>query len=638
MDKYWAAEVEEKIAGNIIEKFNEFRRHLSDIGAIAILRKSYKAYYGTHEIQDVGKSLKAINVNNYASLNRNLHVMITSQRPAWQPRAINSDLESQASVELGSGLLDFYMREKHLEQKLNRATEFALILREGWVVVDWDVNAGEVIAVDSDEGGKESTIFEGDISVQNFHILDVARDISKRDSYSHKWHIVRDFKNKFDLAATYPDISEKILSASNDNAENSAYDLNIYNMSKDMRSNSDLIPIYKLYHDKTPALPNGRLVVVVDKDCILFDGPMPYKKPYVFKISASDMIDMPFGHSNMFDLLPLQDALNLTFSSILTNQAANAVQNFQMPKGSGINVNNIGDGMRIIEFDPKVGGITPLDLLRTSPEVYSFNEIINNYMQLISNVSDISRGQAPANMSGTAMALLQQQSIQFNNGLQLAHTQLLEDVGTAVIELLQEFAEEPRLAIISGKTKAPLMKYFKGSDLKGINRVVVDSANPLTKTGAGRIEIANNLLQTPGMISTPDQYLSVLTTGILEPLYEHDRSRQHITRAENEALMTSQEVQAILTDDHAIHVLEHTCVLNNLEARKNPDIVNNVLAHIQEHIGLAETMTPQMAAMLKQTSFAQQPQEMVNPDLMQANNIQDQGVALPTPAQPPQLQ
>lgn len=640
---YWAAEAEENIGALVIEKFKSYRDYLSDIGTISQLRKSYKAFYGDPNIKDVDQSLKAIHVNNYASLVRNLHVMVTSQRPAWQPRAINSDLESQASAELGEGLLDYYMREKHLEKKLNQATEYSLVLKEGWVVVDWDVNAGDVIRTDEE---LENPIFEGDISAQVYHMLDVARDIYRRSSEGHKWFIVREFKNKYDLAETYKDKAEKILAlgedSDNDDFEN---ELNIWEKHRDKYTESDLVPVYKLYHDKTPSLPNGRLTTLVSHDCILFDGPLPYKRPYVFPISPAQTTELSIGHSFMFDLLPLQDALDMTFSAILTNQAANAVQNFQMPKGSGLKVTNVDGGMRILEFDPKVGPIAPLDLLRTSPEVYNFTEMLNNYMQLISNVSPISRGEAPASMSGTAMALLQQQSIQFNNGLQLAHVQLLENVGNAIIELLQEFAEEPRLAFIVGKTKAPLMKEFSGKDLQGISRVIVDTANPLTKTSAGRVEIANQLLQAPGMIKTPEQYLGVLTTGNLEPLYEFDRSRQHLTKAENEALMSGEDVQALLTDDHAIHVLEHSCVANNLAARKNPEIMQKVLAHIQEHIDLAQQMSPAMAAMLKQTSFQQAPPSPpqggpVNPALANAQPPMEQQAApgevpLPQPAQSP---
>ncbi len=636
--KYWATASAEEIGSKVIDKYKAWQYYCRDTGIVKELRKSYKQFYGTTEVKDAGESLRAVHVNNYASLVRNLHVMVTSQRPAWQPRAINSDLESQAAADLGSGLLDYYMREKHLEAKLNRATELALVLREGWTVVDWDVNAGEVIRTDENQ---ENPIFEGDVSVTNYSMLDVCRDVYKRNHTSHAWYIVRGYRNKYDLAETYKDLSDKILNLRVDERQEVEFELNPWFINRSAYTASDLVPVYTLYHDKTPSMPDGRLVVVADKDCVLFDGPLPYKRPYIFKISTTDVFDMPLGHSNMFDLLALQDALDMTVSAILTNQAANAVQNFQMPKGSGLKVTNITDGLRVVEFDPKLGPIQPLNLLQTAPEVFTFGDKLNEWMQLLSNVSSISRGDAPASMSGTAMALLQQQSIQFNSGLQLAHTQLLENVGTAIIELLQEFAEEPRLAIIAGKTKQPLMKYFSGADLQGINRVIVDSANPLTKTSAGRVEIANQLLQTPGMIKTPEQYLSVLTTGTLEPIYEHDRSRQYLTRSENEALLNGEQVTALLTDDHAIHALEHSCVLNSLEARKRPDIVQNVLAHIQEHMDMAKQMPPELAAMLKQTSFAAPaPAQGVSPEMMNPQPPLEQQAApgevnIPAPAQSP---
>lgn len=634
---YWAAESQENIGGKILDKYISWKQILRDTGIIKELRKSYKATYGTSEIKDAGESLRAIHVNNYASLQRNLHVMVTSQRPAWQPRAINSDLESQASTELASGILDYYMREKNVENKLNRATELALMLREGWVVLDWDVNAGETIAVDEEN---QTPIFEGDISVQVYAMPDVCRDIYRRDHSGHKWFIIREFRNKYDLAETYKDLGEKILSLQTDVRDDADFELNPWFVNRRFETSSDLVPIYKLYHEKTPALPEGRLTIIADKDLVLFDGPLPYQRVHCYPIATTYVHDMPFGHSNLFDLLPLQDALDMTTSAILTNQAANAVQNFQMQKGTGIKVTNISDGMRILEVDSKQGQvITPLNLLQTSPEVFNFTNMINDWMQRLVNVSDISRGNAPASMSGTAMALLQQQSLQFNSGLQLSHTKLLEHVGTGIIELLQDFAEEPRLAIIAGKTNQSLMKYFSGQDLKGINRVIVDTANPLTKTAAGRVEIANQLLQTPGMIKTPEQYLGVLTTGNLEPLYEYDRSRQHLTKSENELLMSGQPVQALLTDDHAVHALEHSCVANNMEARKNPQIMQNVLAHIQEHIDLAKQMTPEMAAMLKQTSFAPPPQAPPMPQGAGVQGMQPgpapQEVPLPQPAQSP---
>jgi hypothetical protein len=290
--------------------------------------------------------------------------------------------------------------------------------------------------------------------------------------------------------------------------------------------------------------------------------------------------------------------------------------------------------MNVLEYDPKAGKLEPLELLRTAPEVYNFASYLQNQAELLANTPPITKGIAPATMSGTAMALLQQQALQSASTLQLNYTILLENVGTALIELLQTYAVAPRVAMISGKAKRSMLKTFNQDDLKGIGRVMVDTANPLTKTAAGRMEIANQLLASQ-LIKTPEQYIGVLTTGNLEPLYQHDNLNRMLTANENESLMAGKPVQVLLTDDDAIHILEHQCVLASPEARENPEIVNATLAHIQAHIDNGKMKDPALAMALKQVPLQQaMPQPMpqgVEP-MPQPNEPTD--VNLPQPAEP----
>jgi len=640
---YWAAKEREKIADIILDKVKDHKDYLQASGYIGEMRKSYRAFYGTAYIESIDQSLKAIHLNHYANLIRHVHVMITSQRPAWEPRAINSDLESQATTLLASSLLDYYMREKHIDMKLNEATEKALFLREGWMSLDWNATSGEIYG-QTEEG---QAIYEGDVEVNTHTMLDITRDYKRRDM-NHQWYIVRKFKNKYDLAAKYPEMAEKLIALKGDNKFDIAYELNVSKYgAKKNDEYSDLIPTYTLYHAKTDALPDGRMVEVCDSDVVLFDGPLPYKRPYVFCITPSKYYENAYGHSNAMDLLPVQDAMNMTVSAILTNQAANAVQNFQVPKGAAPKVTQIMDGLNIWEYDPKAGKMETMDLLKTAPEVFKFAEYLQQQEELLSGVSQINRGQAPATMSGTAMALLQQQAIQFSSGIQNSYNAMLEQLGTALIELLQTYAVVPRVAQISGKMKKSYIKEFTGKDLAGVSKVIVDSANPLTKTSAGRVEIANQLLATPNMIKTPEQYIGVLTTGNLEPLYEHDNSQRMLIKAENEELMEGKPQVAVLTDDDAIHVLEHSCILNSPEARRSPQILQNTLDHIQQHIDNAKSKDPALTTMLKQASFAQQAPPMTQgggpqgeglPAVMDnANPITQQAeqTALPQPAEPP---
>lgn len=643
MGTYWANEDADGIADEMMAKVEAQKKYREQTGMIGAERKSYDAFYGDVHINDVDQSLKAINVNHYASYVRNIHNMVTGSRPAWDVRAVNTDLESQADTQLAGGLLDYFMREKQIEEKLTSAVMMALFLREGWISLGWNVSGGDVYGINPENN---QPIYEGDFTVNTHTISDVTRDIHRKDM-NHAWYIVREFENKWDLAAKYPELAEKI--------EGVAYDYKTemqYEISSQLATNvagdedSDLIPTYTLYHAKTDAIKNGRMTKIVGDDILLFDGPLPYKNIYIFPITTGTQFERGFGHSYLMDLLPVQDALNMTISAILTNQAANAVQNFQVPKGAAPRVTQIMDGMNVFEYDPKAGKMESMDLLRTAPEVFNFANFLINQGDLISNVSQIGRGNAPANMSGTAMALLQQQAIQSTSGVQNSYNFAIENVGTALIELLQTFAVVPRLAMIAGKSKRSMMKSFSNKDLKGIGRVFVDRANPLTKTGAGRMEIANNLLQAQGMITTPEQYIGVLTTGNVEPLYQRDNSQRMNILSENEMLMQGQSVQALLTDNHPTHILEHSCVLDSPEARQNPQIVQATINHIQEHLNIAKGLDPALAQLLKQQSVFQPPppppgappqgggpppvMDNENPITQQANQT-----AMPKPAQPP---
>ncbi len=650
MQTYRWADGSDKIASHIISAFEDYQKYLMHSGILGELRKSYSEYYGQTYIEQVGQSLQAIKINHYGNLIRHVLVDVTSQRPAWEPRAINTDLETQADTQLASGLLDFYMREKQFEPILNEAIEKCLFLREGWISVGWNVDGGEVHGVNPDDG---RPIKEGDIFANAHTITDVARDVF-RNGMDHDWWVVRSYKNKWDLAAQHEELAEKIASLQSMALEDVQFELNIGDKTMDFITKSELIPVYTLYHAKTPAMPEGRMTLVLSGDIMLFDGPLPYKRPYLFPAYAAKKFKTAFAHSYLMDLLGPQDAFNATVSAILTNQAANAVQNFQCPKGAAPNVVKVESGLNVWEYDPAAGKLEPMNLLQTAPEVFKFADFLQNQQQLIAGVSDVSRGTVPSTMSGTAMALLAQQAIQFSSGVQLSRTLLQESVGTAIIELLQTFAVVPRVAMIVGKSKRPLMKYFSGQDLKGISRVIVDTANPLTKTAAGRVEVANQLLQTPNMIKTPEQYLSVLTTGNLEPLLEHETSQLNLIKAENERMMEGGAANAILIDDHPIHILEHACVLNSPEARENPKVLNAVLGHIQQHLDIGKQLDPALAMMLKQTSIFQAPppgpqgappppsggppkgpehvMDNQNPITQKA-----EATPLPKPAQPPQM-
>jgi hypothetical protein len=149
-----------------------------------------------------------------------------------------------------------------------------------------------------------------------------------------------------------------------------------------------------------------------------------------------------------------------------------------------------------------------------------------------------------------------------------------------------------------------LMKEFSGQDLDKINRVMVDMGNPLTRTTAGKVNLAEQMMNF-NLIENPDQYLQVVTTGRLEPVIEGKQAELLLIKSENEKLAEGVPQRALITDQHAQHILEHKTVLASPEAREdgNAPMVQVTLAHIQEHLNFLRTGDPQLLALIHQQSI-----------------------------------
>jgi hypothetical protein len=188
------------------------------------------------------------------------------------------------------------------------------------------------------------------------------------------------------------------------------------------------------------------------------------------------------------------------------------------------------------------------------------------------------------------------------------------------------------------------MKEFSGQDLDAINRVTVDMGNPMTRTTAGKVNLADAYMER-GMIANPDQYIQVVTTGRLEPIIEGKQAQLLLIKAENEGLAEGTAQRAIITDNHAQHILEHGTVNSSPEARLDPNnpALSVTLAHIQEHITLAQSpgyqimaqmlghqiMTPLMPAAPPQDGGTGEMLDGAPPVVQQAQGVEPAGMPSP---------
>lgn len=589
MDGYFALKPAQECANSLMQKGNTFFEILRSNAYLEKLVKMWRAYHGaysdymaySHQINFTGEQGELVQfpVNHFRNLAQHIYVMLTSNRPTMEARAINTDYKSLAQTYLANGILDYYMREKKLEDALKSAAEMAIVLGAGFIKMEWNATAGEVFDVDEESGDFQ---YEGEIEFSNLSPFDVIFDGTK-ESWNHDWLMTRTFKNRYDLMAKYPELAHKIkgLKPKTDNM--------VYRLAVWSNDDTDDIPVYEFYHKRTESVPDGRYLLFLDDDLVLLDTKLPYRVVPIFRIAANEILGTPYAYSPMFDIFPLQEGINSIYSSIMTNQNAFGVQNIYVPRGADINLSTIQGSMNIIEANAKPEA---LSLAATPPELFKFLEMLIQTSETLSGVNSVARGNPEASLkSGTALALVQSMALQFISGLQQSYVKLIEDVGTALIQILKDFALTPKTVALVGKNNRPLLKEFTGEKISAINRVVVDMGNPLSRTIAGRVQMAEQMMQMK-IIKNPEEYFQVINTGRIDSMFHGETSELLLIASENEQMLDGTVPLVSPMDQHSMHITEHKSVLADPDLRNNPQLVKCVMDHIQGHLDALRNTDP----------------------------------------------
>lgn len=605
--KYFAAKSAPDALDAVLTKANVHFKQLETSAYLTKLWNSWRMYHGAynswvstgHQITFSGEQgeLVQLAVNHYRNIAQHMKTMITANRPSLETRAINTDVKSLDQTILANGLLDYYLREQNLEKLFEDAVEMAIVEGAGYIKMGWNATSGEEVDFDEE---LNTPIYEGDVEFSVLSPFDVVFD-STKESFKQDWILTRTFKNKYDILAKYPELADKIESLPTKSF------LQRYTMILGYDDTDD-IPVYEFFHKRTEAMPQGRYIIGCSSDVILHDGPLPYDDIPVFALSPSYILGTPFGYSPMFDLMPLQENINALYSTVATNHNAFGVQNVISPRGADVIPSQLAGGLNFIEYNSQFGKPEALQLTATPREIFDFMALLEKQMETLSGISSVTRGSPEASLrTGAALALVQSMSIQFLNGLQKGYVKMIEQTGTALLQMLKRFASTRRVAAIVGKNNQTELLEFKGQDLSNIQRVIVSVGNPLAKTVAGRFELANQFIQY-GIVKDPREIFQLLNTGQIDTIAEDAQDQLLLVRSENEALRSGQtKVIATVIDDHMYHISKHKEVISDPVLRHDPDLLKRTLDHISEHLNILKTADPQFLQVMGQPSLMPPP-------------------------------
>jgi hypothetical protein len=620
---YWAADETSKAVAALDERVQDYYDYVNSQGFLHLWRASNRAtfagFYTGGELGRVGKQseFRTIEVNDFGNLHQHLFTLITSQKPAWEARTETADAKAMQQAPLGTAVADTAWTEKGLRAVALTVADTMLRAGEAYGLKRWDPTAGPVYNAEPVIGEDGQPVIGedgepvmqpqagGDVEFTAYHPLDVARDWT-RPAELQRWWTPRRRVNRWDLAAQFPDLEEKILNAPSVLEDAQRRPL-VYDLATSKgRTEADDVWVKDGLFVRSPALPDGRLLSYVTPDCVLFDGPLPYREMPLYRAAAKEMEGTAFGYSLLWDVLAPQIAQNNLLSTIMSAAANLGLPTVWQPDGNGLKRTTL-QGINVLQ-----GGTTPpqvLALLNISPELFKLAEMFQSAMERLSGVNSVVRGQVGEGMkglSGAAYAFFGARAIEFGSRFQEAYNHFLESIASGTIYDYQDMGAGEYLISLAGEGNSYRVEAFQGGragpepDPEGapprvdrISKMRVQLSNPIQSTTAGKQAILDYLIQVPGAIQTPAQVIEVLNTGKVEPATKATQRELEAIARENERLSKGEPVVALATDRHWMHISEHMSVAATPEARENQAAVESLRIHVlEEHIPLLYQTPP----------------------------------------------
>jgi hypothetical protein len=604
---YFAAEPfsrlpEATIGEKLITKVEEYDSHQLVRMVDEKLALAYQHYFGYspdgfHATSIVARAgdqgeLAAIRVNHARALVNALLNLIVKDKFVWQPRAANYSYEAIRQTELAANVLEHYWHNFRVKEFTDRAVEEAIAFTEGFVLLEWDEEAGVSTRL-PDPSTPNGILRTGDLKYSNVSSWNVIRDPFAQSWDELKWVIVKTMRNRYDVAARVHKLPEdKLTPQEKEELCERVYRADQGNNSTLQRTakardwENDTIPVFIFYHKPDAILPFGRETHFLSDGTVIKDIGLELDIIPLFRVVPADLIGTPYGYSQFLEILGIQEMADAVYSSLATNISTFSTQSLLVDEGVNFHVEDAAGGLKVIYKPTGIDkAIEPLQLTRSPPEAFSFVKDLKMHQELLMGLNETVRGQVEADrMSGAHAALLDAQALRQASTLAGNYVRLVQQLGTYSIKMFRKKANYPLKISIVGKNKLSLIKETEvsGKDLTHVDQIFVDVGNPATQNPMMRYEMAKEMLQM-GAINSPEQVQEVMETGRLEPVTIGVREELRNILRENELITQGEAPRVMLHDNHLLHGKEHTVPVNSPEAREKEVVVTAYMKHMHDH-------------------------------------------------------
>ena len=567
--------------------------------------------------------------NQIAPNTQSLLSRLVKSKPQFFATPGQASFEAQKASQVAENLLEYWWSSLHLTEKREEAMMWSIICGNGFWKVSWDDKAGpgmkvmvgpdgqpivdpmvkhffdknlEAMGIDSDEF--EKRIYQGEIRVDVLSPFDVLLD----DSAS----VFEDCKYAFCVHPMSPDeIRDRYGVSLKANAINKYPDETlpgVFNMGGKTKENIRLV--YYGYFVPGGKYPDGRFVVFTkDPSIVLYDAPWPYpfeELPLV-KFPGMRVPGQLWDSSVVEQAIPLQKELNRTLSQMIEYKNLTLKPQMLAPVGS-LRQRITDEPGAIFEYNPVAGKVPEsIPIPSLPPYVFEHLQDLGVRLKDTFGLNEIMEGSVPPNVeAGVAIDLLQEAATDRLAPQITLMEKALERCGNLMLQLAQEYYQEPRTMIITGSGSKPKVERFDDADLiKGVT-VQVEAGSGLPRTRAGRQARVMQLLQM-GILSPTKayKYMDMADFKSLQMQFEADEEqamREHDKLMDggiiNEQAAKQAQEQLMMSMMQGGQV-DPQLLQQSVEAGLQPLAYENKAAHLETH-----------ASFMKSAEFESMPSEI----------------------------
>ena len=644
---YWATRKADDLVTAIKAKERQYFTVAEQRGLRRMWEIAYCQYYGlnpaavgdmaTQTLAFVGASSEFIRfrLGEVRSFIKQELALSQGERPAFKCVGINTDYATLSQIRSGDQVVSYLYQTGSGEDMESTALEGDAVFGNAFAHVRWDYEGGEEVdieiphpsgemipdpsgATEPDQSGLidpatgapqevpvmvpatiPARVKSGTPTTTISYPWETISEAYHRRGKPHQWRIVREPQSKWELAAQFPELADKIVAVQFEHDEYTGHML-FGHSSRD--GTEDMVIVRHFYHMPCRAIPQGRYVGVVG-DHVLWDEPCPLpNRVPVVELCSAHFIGTSFGCSDAWDLIAIQQMIDQLCSDGASNFAKFGRPMIVADEGLQLDKTLLSQGHFIWTKPPENDFPQAISFAAMPPGFMEFLQYLHSRHQSISGLNSVVRGNPDKNItSGQMAALFHSIAIEFRSAEQRALNTFRKELANMYLDMVRAFSTHtPFVAEIAGQSERPYMKEFYAQEMTGIRRVVVEPVSALSRSTAGNLAIADLLIK----IEDPRMRAALLKgveSGQWGDFTRTDRNADLAITWENEQLAKGVQCAVVATDDPFCHVPQH---LADFDARREqlntqPDAAAAYLEHIQEHLGQYQMLNPNLARVLR---------------------------------------